>query len=70
MGRGTARNYAEALHWYRMAADQGEAAAQYDVGLIYANGLGVRRDPAEARQWMDKAAAGGSDGARRWLQTH
>ena len=31
---------AEAARWYRLAADQGHAGAQYNLGLMYANGRG------------------------------
>ena len=32
---------AEAVRWYRLAADQGYAAAQGNLGLMYGNGTGV-----------------------------
>ena len=35
-GQGVAQDYAEALRWYRMAADQGHAAAQYNAYEISA----------------------------------
>ena len=57
-GEGTAQDYTEALRWYRKAADQGVPAAQYDVGLIYDNGLGVPRDPGPG-------AMDGEGGGRR-----
>ena len=31
----------EAVRWYRMAAERGEADAQFNLGLSYAIGLGV-----------------------------
>jgi uncharacterized protein len=31
-GRGVARDYAEAVRWYRKAAEQGDADAQCDLG--------------------------------------
>jgi tetratricopeptide (TPR) repeat protein len=51
------KNYSEGMHWYRMAADQGDAAAQLQVGGLYANGWGVRQNYPEAMQWFRKAAA-------------
>ena len=48
------KNFAEALSWYRKAADQGNAEAQNGVGLLYANGWGVAQDYGEARLWFDK----------------
>ena len=70
-GDGVAQNYESAMYWWRKAADQGDPAAQYDVGLLYDNGLGMpARDRTEARRWMEKAAAAGHEGARRWLQAN
>jgi len=40
-GQGVAQNYAEAVKWYRFAADQGGAKAQYNLGVMYENGQGV-----------------------------
>ena len=31
------------MRWYRLAADQGLADAQHNLGLMYANGEGVRK---------------------------
>ena len=50
------KNYSEAMRWYRMAADQGDAAAQVNVGSLYANGWGVPQNYPEAMQWFRKAA--------------
>ena len=47
-GWGVQRNPAEALTWYRKAANQGLQIAQHFLGLAYANGEGVRPDDAEA----------------------
>ena len=46
----------EAAKWWRKAADQGVAQAQYNLGIYYANGRGVARDPVEAVKWHRKAA--------------
>ena len=39
-----------------MAADAGNAGAQFNLGLMYANGLGVAKDPVEAAKWWRLAA--------------
>lgn len=49
-------NYAEALSWYRKAADQGNVRAQYNLGVMYDHGDGVEQDYAEAVNWFRKAA--------------
>ncbi|HGG7877081.1 TPA: tetratricopeptide repeat protein [Neisseria meningitidis] len=38
------------------AAAQGSAAAQYNLGAMYAEGQGVRQDYVEAVRWFRKAA--------------
>ena len=42
--------------WYREAAEQGNADAQYALGRMYYNGEGVPRDEAEAVHWFRMAA--------------
>ena len=37
-GRGVEQDDAEAVKWYRLAAEQGGAAAQFNLGWMYANG--------------------------------
>jgi TPR repeat protein len=43
----------------RIAAEQGLARAQYNLGVKYANGDGVPEDDAEAVKWYRKAAEQG-----------
>ncbi|WP_148132454.1 tetratricopeptide repeat protein, partial [Neisseria sp. HMSC074B07] len=50
---------AQAVQWYRKAAEQGLADAQYNLGMMYANGQGVRQDYAEAVRWFRKTAEQG-----------
>ncbi|MEG1553372.1 MAG: tetratricopeptide repeat protein, partial [Kiritimatiellia bacterium] len=50
-GKGVARDAAEAVKWYRKAAEQGHADAQNRLGVCYANGDGVTRDDVEAVKW-------------------
>jgi len=58
------------MRYYRMSADQGNDYGQYGIGLLYASGLGVPKDVAQAREWMRKSVAGGNFYARAWLVTH
>lgn len=55
------------MEWYRKAADQGHAAAQLNLGLMYESGRGVARDDAEALSWMRKSADGGNAAAQHHL---
>ena len=52
----TNEQYAEALKWYKKAADLENPEAQYDIGELYWNGKGVKQDYAEAVKWYKKAA--------------
>jgi V8-like Glu-specific endopeptidase len=58
-GWGFPRNPADAIDWYRKAAEQGLPAAQHFLGLAYVNGEGVRPDDADAARWFGRAAAQG-----------
>jgi TPR repeat protein len=53
------QNYAQAEAWYRKAAEQGNARAQLNLGMLYNNGQGVPQDYAQAAQWYRKAAVQG-----------
>ena len=58
-GKGVPKDYQEAVKWYRLAAAQGYAPAQSNLGLAYEKGQGVRRDYPEAVRWYRLAAAQG-----------
>ena len=49
-------DYASAVRWYTFAADEGNAAAQYNLGVIYENGSGVAQQYKTAVQWYTLAA--------------
>ena len=49
----------QAMAWYRKAAEQGVARAQYNLGVMYANGEGVPKDEQQAMLWYRKAAEQG-----------
>ena len=40
-GQDVPQDYAQAAHWYRKAADQGDYLAQFEVGEMYRQGLGA-----------------------------
>lgn len=62
-------NYTEAVRYYRLAAQQGDADAQYNLGDCYYNGTGVTQDYEEAKKWFEKAAAQGNEAAKTLLST-
>jgi TPR repeat protein len=53
-------DYQTALKEWRVAANKGEPEAEYDLGLLYAKGLGVQRDLQVAQQWYEAAATQGN----------
>jgi TPR repeat protein len=55
-GLGVPQDYIEAVKWYQSAADQGYAKAQYNLGLLHANGRGVPQDFIQAHLWLNLAA--------------
>ena len=62
-------DYATALHEWRPLAEQGDALAQYHLGVLYRKGRGVPQDDVQARQWYDKAAVQGHAKAQYNLGT-
>ena len=63
-GFGVAKDENEAALWYRKAADQGWAEAQYNLGAAYFSGNGVPKDYVLAYMWVNLSAANGSDADR------
>ncbi len=59
-------DYATALMEFRVLAEQGDAIAQYNLGLMYANGRGVPEDYVQAHLWVNLAAAQGHEPARKY----
>jgi hypothetical protein len=57
---GVAKDYAEVVRLYRLAADQGHAVAQYFLGLMFYLGQGVAQDYAEAARLYRLAADQGN----------
>ena len=60
-------DFARALREWRPLAEQGDARAQYYLGLLYENGDGVPRDYEKAREWYEKSAAQGEANAQFYL---
>jgi hypothetical protein len=67
-GRGVAPDHAEAVRLYSLAAAQGHARAQFNLGNKFKNGRGVAQDRAEAIRWYRLAAAQGHANATAALK--
>ena len=58
------KDYKEAIRWFRKASEQGDAGAQSNLGVMYANGQGVPQDYVQAVKWYRKASEQGDAGAQ------
>jgi TPR repeat protein len=57
------------VKWYTLAAEQGNAIAQFNLGVMYANGQGVPKDYTIAVRWYRFAAEQGNASAQSNLGT-
>jgi TPR repeat protein len=57
-------DYATAFKEMRPLAEQGDAAAQFNLGILYDNGYGVPQDDQEAVRWWRLAAGQGNAAAQ------
>ena len=51
-GQARPQDYQKAMEWFLKAADQGHAGAQYHIGVMHLDGLGVPQDNSRAMSWM------------------
>jgi hypothetical protein len=58
-GEGVRQDNSEAFKLFRMAAENGNADAQWTLGYSYDEGKGIPKDDAEAVKWYRKAAEQG-----------
>lgn len=58
------KDYAKAVELWRPLADKGVAAAQYQLGTLYAEGKGVDQNDAIAAVWFQRAAEQGDAAAQ------
>jgi len=56
--------FSKAAFWYRKAAEQGDAEAQYNLGRLYYDGRGVAQDYDQAALWFRAAAEQGDSDAQ------
>jgi TPR repeat protein len=61
---GVAKDYAEAVRLFRLAAEQGDAGAQNNLGGMFEKGQGVAQDYAEALRLLRLSAAQGDAAAQ------
>lgn len=68
LGHGVTQSNVEACRWYRLAADQGEAGAQRQLGDMYEFGWGIEKNIPMARHWYELAAGQGDPLAQNALR--
>ena len=68
-GLGVPQDYGEAVKWFRLAAEQGNADAQNNLGVMCRDGRGMPQDLVCAHMWLNLAAAQGLEDARHRLDS-
>jgi len=53
------KDYATAIKEWELLASKGNTSAQYSLGFMYREGLGVQKNNAEAIKWYSMVAAKG-----------
>jgi hypothetical protein len=66
-GEGVTQDYAHAIALYCDAVREGSADAAYNLGWMFLNGRGVKRDDAVGVAWLRRATEGGNPQAPRLL---
>ena len=56
---GVEKNKKRAIVLFNLASEQGDASAQYNLGVMYGQGPGVKRDTKRAAKWYTLAAEQG-----------
>ncbi|MDQ6953158.1 MAG: tetratricopeptide repeat protein [Mariprofundaceae bacterium] len=51
--------FEDALHWFKSAANQGEAQAQYALAMMYIHGQTEDPNPQQAKSWLVRSAQQG-----------
>lgn len=68
-GRGVVQDYAEAVKWFRLAAEAGDSEAQRGLGNAYWSGNGVEQDYRQAVEWYRRSSELGNRTATTSLGT-
>ena len=58
----------EAAKWYRKLAESGYSVAQYQLGCMHEQGVGVVQNLEDAVKWYRKAAEKGNEDAKAALK--
>ena len=61
------KDYEESIKWLAISAYKGNSEAQFDLGLMYYQGIGTDTNYKIARQWLEKASMNGNTKADFYL---
>lgn len=64
------KDYNKAFYWTKKSAEQGNAIAQGNIGLIYQLGRGIEKNAVLAHEWFLKAAEQGNSSSQFCLGLH
>ena len=64
--KGTPQDYKAAFKWHSKAAEQGDAEAQYNLGVSFNRGLGTPQDYVMAHMFFNIANANGQEPPDEW----
>ena len=61
------KNLKKAFDWYQKSAEKGNIFAQYNLGIHYQYGYGIKKDEVKAFGWYEKSAKQNHDKAQNKL---
>ena len=67
-GLGIRKNLKKAVGYYKIAAKKNDSIAQWNLGLSYKHGEGVKQSNRWSHYWISKAASQGHEKAIRYLK--
>ena len=65
LGRNVEKNDHLAAEWYLKAANNEHNYAQFNIGVLYTNGRGVKQNIIEAYKWFSVSSSNGNENAEK-----
>ena len=67
LGNGVKQSYEKSAYWFTKSAEQGDADAQFSLGILYYDGLGIEKNESKAIEWIQKACKNSNNYACNFL---
>ncbi len=67
-GRGVPQDYKLSSSWFHLAAEQGDAQSQHNIGIAYYKGDGLVQDIVYSHMWLNIASSNGHELAKENLK--